>query len=133
MLTLVVVAVAVVLVHAGGAGRGAAGDIEAGVEAEALGLEEVLLAVGHPVVVVDLADVGEGPDGGADVAALGGDVIVVEVEVVGANDGEESGAGGSDGELVEVHDGGCVVVVVIVGWCLGRRRLMLMDGSDELN
>jgi hypothetical protein len=89
-------------VHAGGAGGGAAGDVEARVEAEALGLEEVLLEVGHAVVVVDLADVGKALDGGADIAALGGDVIVVEADV-----GEEGGAGGGDGELVEVHDGGC--------------------------
>lgn len=105
-LTLVIIAVAVVLMHAGGALGGAAGDVEARVGAEALGLEQVLLAIGQPVVVVDLADVGKALDGLAEAAALAGDVIVVEVEVVGADDVEEGQAGGGDGELAEVHLGG---------------------------
>ena len=104
MIATPVAGAAAVLADAVLALGGDAGDVEAVVGAEALGLELVLLAVVVVAAEVDLAGAGEVGDGAADVAAGPGGVVEVEVDGVGAGHHREEGGHGQEGCL-EMHDG----------------------------
>jgi len=81
-------------------------DVEAAVRAEALRLEEVLLAVIIIATEVDVAAVSKLGDRTASVAADAGDVVEIEVDV-GADLHEERRDGEEGG--VETHDEDVVV------------------------
>jgi Na+-transporting NADH:ubiquinone oxidoreductase subunit NqrF len=89
-------------------------DVEAAVGAEALRLEEVLLAVIVVATKVDLAAINKLGDRAASVAADAGDVVEVEVNV-GADleeerrDGEE---GGVETHVENVYRESCLVLLL---------------------
>lgn len=78
-------------------------DVEAAVGAEALRLEEVLLAVIVVTAKVDVAAISKLGDGAAGVAADAGDVVEVEIEV-GADLQEERRDGEEGGVETHVED-----------------------------